>query len=824
MKIHNLRLGFACNSSSSHSLIFLKNNNVRDDGDSCYQEFGWDTFTLSSENTKMGYLGQQIVSSLSRQLGNEPAKALATAICGVSLDDGYVDHQSVWTIPYTWDEKNIDTNFLCAIRDYLKHDDIVILGGNDNDGEHPLSGRNVSDENSEGNDFKLFGGFTDGMGQLISRFDPGLNTWTLFDRKSGTKLRLSFEAPAGEPFVPHVDVAKATQPELVDVKITDRCPFECEHCLDPDTFVLMEDFSSKRLKDVKIGDNLFAFQEKSGKFADIPRKTVTSKVTAISLTSKEAFKITTSLGRSTIASADHRWLNGRGKWLRTDQLNNKSSFKTINCDFNTQSLETQEYMQGYIAGATAGDGTARWERPSHLVKKQHSNRHWRLAVQSHPFIDRVISYLSKLGVVTGAKRQFDNIGTWQINVRSLNGLQLLHSWCDRSITEETATDEFARGWLSGFYDAEGCTGNVLRIAQKTHPQHTERAMLILQAHDFKIEREYDKLGNDKCVRALDGIKSLVRFASIFKPATVYEKITPKCINRRFGSLFHNERIVSITPLGQQDLIDITTTSQTFVANGIATHNCYQGSTKDAAHADPTFVKKLLNDLADSQVFEVAYGGGEPTTYPEFLKLLKDTRELKIIPNFTTRNIAWVHKFSAQLTNVVGRIAVSVDFTEEINNIEKYIQKYKQGEKSIFNMQNSGYNNIVTIQHVVGAVPQKEFERLLALCATNYISITLLGWKNTGRGSDVVKHEIDWMKAVKKAGIYQVHIDTALARSTDMKDVDKRTYHTTEGSVSAYVDAVQQKVGPSSYANSLVMRPYTCMTEDWKKVRIERGTV
>lgn len=475
MKIHNLRLGFACNSSSSHSLIFLPGCT---DNNPSYQEFGWETFTLSSVETKMGYLGQQIVASMNCQLGREPALALAMAITGVKIDpDGIVDHQSVWTLPRTWDESSVDTDFLYALRDYLKRDGVVVLGGNDNGGDHPLAETN--DETGEGKNFHIFSRFTDGSGRLVTRFDEGLGTWTMFDRSSGAKIRLSFEQPNGEPQVPHVDAAKASEPELVDVKVTDRCPYECEHC-------------------------------------------------------------------------------------------------------------------------------------------------------------------------------------------------------------------------------------------------------------------------------------------------------------------------------------------------------YQGSTPDAAHADRAFLDKLLDDLAKSRVFEVAYGGGEPTTYPNFMQLLMATRERNIVPNFTTRNLGWIQKFAAELPKIVGRVAFSVDFTEEIDRLEQYLTMRKDDDKSVFSIHNEAYAHLVCVQHVVGATSQDQFERLLKLCKKHYIDVTLLGWKTTGRGSNVPTHQIDWRGAVKRAKVYRIHIDTALARSSDMSDIDKRTYHTTEGSVSCYVDGVQQKVGPSSYASSLVMRPYTCMSDDWKKVRIERG--
>lgn len=476
MKIHNLRLGFACNSSSSHSLIFLPGTSdslYEDYGD---QYFGWDCFTLASKETKLGYLGQQILTSLREQLGEAPAQALAMSLINNSNVniDGTVDHQSVWQFPRTYEGNHLDTDFIVAFRKYLERDGVVVLGGNDNDGHHELAG-DEEDYDKQDN-FTIFHPYST---SCISRYDEGLKTWTIFDRSNGSKIRLDFDEPSGNPKIPHVDVSKASLPELVDVKITDKCYFECDHC-------------------------------------------------------------------------------------------------------------------------------------------------------------------------------------------------------------------------------------------------------------------------------------------------------------------------------------------------------YQGSTKDAPHADGDFVRQLIKDLREAQVFEVAYGGGEPTTYPNFLNLLSETRDNNIVPNFTTRNFSFIKKNIKKLTKIVGRIAFSVDFEEEINKLEKYLIETKGHERSVFREKNSNYDSFVSLQHVVGSVPQEQLDKLLKIAAEHWISITLLGWKNTGRGSDVSPHKVDWREACKKAELNRINIDTALARSSDLTDIDKRTYHTTEGSVSCYVDAVQKRIGPSSYSNSLLMKPYNKMIDDWKKIRIEHG--
>jgi hypothetical protein len=219
MNITNIRLGFASNSSSSHSLIFLPNQ--RDDlkGTDDYMAYGWGTFTLASKGAKRQYLAAQIWPSL--DLPDELALLVLRSLfeADISLDkitsehglDMYVDHASQWTVPRDWTHSHLpDVAFVKELCAYLDQKDLVVLGGNDNNGHHPLrfSGS-----------FKL--PIADAAGPLVARKDG--HFWVLFNRGTGTKVRFSFD-DLKRPYT------KATVPELVDIKITDFCDRQCKFC------------------------------------------------------------------------------------------------------------------------------------------------------------------------------------------------------------------------------------------------------------------------------------------------------------------------------------------------------------------------------------------------------------------------------------------------------------------------------------------------------------------------------------------------------------------------------------------------------------------
>ena len=231
MKIHNIRLGFATNSSSLHSAIILKGRKPIDDSD--HHNFGWDFFTLASTEMKNAYLEQQRLSNYytqfrikhkNRDTEFNYSDTLNDIIAEKGLPeyvlDGYIDHQSVWDLPVTFDESEIDPEFWTALQKHYLQQDVVILGGNDNildpDDHHPLQHEGLSANVPLSRDRDH---------TYVARYDTVGQYWVLFNRDNGTKIRFTFEDVEGA-----IKPTKASAPELVDLKITDFCTKGCPYC------------------------------------------------------------------------------------------------------------------------------------------------------------------------------------------------------------------------------------------------------------------------------------------------------------------------------------------------------------------------------------------------------------------------------------------------------------------------------------------------------------------------------------------------------------------------------------------------------------------
>jgi hypothetical protein len=228
MQIHNVRLGFATNSSSSHSIVFFPTNIPRDTTDAC-EDFGWEFFTASSQESKEKYFAATLFENLRHNdLTDEQIAVVASEFLGYTpkLEKPYysdepqlvgsVDHQSLVMLPLDrFNMKSLDPRFVKYFKDELFKEGTVVLGGNDNtEQEHPAKG---------GSEPSPLAKLPVDSCQLVSRYDEDYDYFTLMNYTTGAKIRLSL---TGEP----KEVLHASLPELVDMKITNYCRFNCPFC------------------------------------------------------------------------------------------------------------------------------------------------------------------------------------------------------------------------------------------------------------------------------------------------------------------------------------------------------------------------------------------------------------------------------------------------------------------------------------------------------------------------------------------------------------------------------------------------------------------
>lgn len=239
MKIKNVRIGFACNSSSSHSLLILNENNKKlYDYDVEDQNFGWQEFLAASEKSKRTYLAICALDVL-RRFNNHNLNhqynclnefkplddaliAYVEKIFNVELKrNAFVDHQSRFEVPLRFDRTGVHKDYVKDLIKYIAQDkNIVICGGNSNNHYSVDVKNNRKIINNEEYTLCNINPPKDIFFFSIARKDG--DWYTLFDPINGNRITFSFKT---NPLP-----LKLSSPYLVDINITDFCPFECKYC------------------------------------------------------------------------------------------------------------------------------------------------------------------------------------------------------------------------------------------------------------------------------------------------------------------------------------------------------------------------------------------------------------------------------------------------------------------------------------------------------------------------------------------------------------------------------------------------------------------
>jgi len=221
--VDNIRLGHASNSSSTHSILVLPGS-AQEQGispvapDMGLQQFGWDQFTLTETEDKLRYFNQILANALDVPAWIKPQAV--EGITGIPYDpDGFIDHQSMWNLPRDMSTGHVHEGFARAVAAYFGREDVVILGGNDNGGTHPLREQaetSTSDWSVQRFDMEKH------FSRVVYARQEG-DWWVTFDPVFGNKVTISFEKNPKPR-------ERAPVPELLDIKINQYCPFGCAFC------------------------------------------------------------------------------------------------------------------------------------------------------------------------------------------------------------------------------------------------------------------------------------------------------------------------------------------------------------------------------------------------------------------------------------------------------------------------------------------------------------------------------------------------------------------------------------------------------------------
>lgn len=356
----------------------------------------------------------------------------------------------------------------------------------------------------------------------------------------------------------------------------DRVSPGCDHCLAPDTPVLMGDMSWRPIGKLAVGDEVVGFTESPA----IGQNRVYERSTIVKtwITTAEAIELMIGK-RSVIASTDHRFLvHPRPYWRKSERLALHNGIVDIGMPAWLPDVDSEAYLSGYLAGAIAGDGTLRIAGSGRNGTKQ---SYLRVAVLTSdmPVLDRLMKAFLSVGCTGIAIRPFNGgDGAFdspsgrapmsKIETRRMANLLTIRDVC----LPERDDPHWKAGFLAGFFDTDGCySGKNLRFNQTKPNRHLDDTHRYICDLGFASQREDFRSHAGRNERLVGNLEEKIRFLSTIEPT-----LTRKAgdfYDRRFPGL-HTSKVDGVRRVGVRDLVDIQTTSGTFIAAGLATHNCY----------------------------------------------------------------------------------------------------------------------------------------------------------------------------------------------------------------------------------------------------------
>ncbi|MGH2924634.1 MAG: radical SAM protein, partial [Solirubrobacterales bacterium] len=352
------------------------------------------------------------------------------------------------------------------------------------------------------------------------------------------------------------------------------CTHACSYCSSPETPILMGDGRTKPLCELRAGDAIYG-TARQGRY----RRYVTTHVQAHWSVRKPAYLIAAEDGTELVASGDHRLLTDRG-WkyvtgtehgaLRRPHLTPNNRLLGIG-GLPAGPDDGPAYRRGYLCGMMRGDGHLGEYEYSRPGRPRSRITSFRLALADEEALWRTREYLADAGVLTSAFL----FAAATPNTRKMVGIRTAKRQDVAQIRELIAwpvasSSAWRRGFLAGIFDAEGSHGGVIRISN-TDRRLIDCARDCLEGLGLSATVEsWGRSNGLTSLRVRGGLREKMRFFLATDPAITRKRSIAATAVKGKVPL----RVVSIEPLGEMELFDITTGTGDFIANGVISHNCF----------------------------------------------------------------------------------------------------------------------------------------------------------------------------------------------------------------------------------------------------------
>ncbi len=337
-------------------------------------------------------------------------------------------------------------------------------------------------------------------------------------------------------------------------------------CIAEDTQILMSDFSTKNIQDVKIGDKIISFDENGlnrVKIGTVLNKTFSGIKTVV--------KIKDKYNKELELTPDHRILtNNSHSERRWQEVGNEIIGKTLSSRHGITSLKYLinnyiNYYKGCLLGIIDSDGNI--SKPKHK-KWNFSTRYtiWQSETTEYKFIDFILNILN----IKHSKKS-EHSGRSGFN-KEYKGFCYHISTKSNNIIEDSRDEiyidkDIMLGYIVGFIIGDGSITDKgqLRIHQRPgiKSDYLENILNILKIRFIKTVGKKSKMN-------LFSIKNfeIPFYAPNSKKAEKYQQVLHSDCRTFEYNIFE---LIGIRKDAR--VWDLTTTTGTFIANGFFVHNC-----------------------------------------------------------------------------------------------------------------------------------------------------------------------------------------------------------------------------------------------------------
>ena len=314
-------------------------------------------------------------------------------------------------------------------------------------------------------------------------------------------------------------------------------------------------------------------------------------------------------------------------------------FWRYNCVEESTPVLTADFTWKPIKDITTGEQILSVDEHGGQQNKGEGSRRWRVATVTKTAAARkaCLEIITKSGrrlvLTPDHKVLVGNSGKYWVDAGDLRCTPKFKSQLMQAVEPWADDLSWDRAWFGGFLDGEGSVGGTRMLGGQDDKHQGygsvsfaqnpgavfDRAVRVLASHGFKASYRgpCKSTGNVHYGYIRNGARNTIRLLGMFKPTRLQENykrimeaghIRAVCLD--------GDQIVSIKKIGVRNVVDITTTTSTFIANGYVVHNC-----RDAAVTYE--IKDRIVPVLEADGLLAKYHQHYPPLFDPLLKMMLD---------------------------------------------------------------------------------------------------------------------------------------------------------------------------------------------------------